>query len=666
MKLHMLNLLVLLIFIFNPGILPKLNAALQTDSLSQMISRSTSDTAKILLLVKAGRACLYSDPQKTKTYIDSALNLSARTDFPYGRASSLLLAAAYENDIQGNLTKARQYLGKADSMFRKEHSLRSMEGNGAVLHTLAVTYQKEGNYLEAVEYYQKASRILDSIGNKSILMKTYNNLSSLYAFFNRFSEAERYARLCIKLAEDQKDKHLVSVGSITLAAALIQEHKGSEVKALIQRALDIAARRNDLYIQLLCDFNLSEYYRRLEANPALSLQLAKKALRFAKNLGNPFEISRTSLSYSETLFEVGKYDSARMYAEKAMAYATKAGYMDLEQRALEMMGRSDIRLGNAALAAPMLEKSLMLRDSVFTQENQQQINFLETLFQKEQREQQIARLEQDKSIKALVIRRNHAIIYSLVITLFLVLGIVAYLIQHANQKRRFAEHELQLKEQQLIALEKTQQLIATQSVLEGEEAERSRLARDLHDGLGGLLSGIKLKLANMKGNAIISREGMDQYDHALELLDTSIRELRQVAHNLMPESLIKFGLKVTLSDFCDTLTTPSRQVKFAFFGTEKRLEDKLEIGIYRIVQELVNNSLRHAGASETFVQLVQDENRLHLMVQDNGKGFDPGSLNLSKGKGLANIRSRVNSFGGTFDISSSEGSGTEISAEFSL
>lgn len=654
------------VIIFNPLVLPELKAAAQTDSLAQLISRSNSDTSKILLFVKAGRASLYSDPQKSKAYIDSALNLSARTDFSYGRASALLLAAAYENDIRGDLLKARQYLGAADSMFQKEHSMRSMEGSGAVLHTLAVTYQKEGDYLKAVEYYQKASRILDSIGNKSTLMKTYNNLSSLYAFFNRFSEAERYARLCIKLAEDQKDEHLLSVGSITLAAALIQEQKGSEVKALIQQALDIATRRNDLYIQLLCDFNLSEYYRRIEVNSVLSLRLANKALRFAKKLGNPFEISRASLSYSEALFEVSKYDSARIYAEKAMAYATKLGYLDMEQRALEMMGRSDIRLGHAALAAPLLEKSLILRDSVFTQENQQQINFLETLFQKEEREQQIARLEQDKSIKALVIRRNHAIIYSLVITLALVLGMVAYLIQHANQKRKFAEHELQLKEQQLIALEKTQQLIATQSVLEGEEAERSRLARDLHDGLGGLLSGIKLKLANMKGNAIISREGMDQYDHALELLDTSIRELRQVAHNLMPESLIKFGLKVTLSDFCETLTTPSRQVKFAFFGTEKRLEDKLEIAVYRIVQELVNNSLRHAGASETFVQLVQEENRLHLMVQDNGKGFDPGILNQAKGKGLANIRSRVNSFGGTIDINSSAGSGTEISVEFSL
>ena len=666
MKFHMPTVLVLLIVIFTPGILPELNAAVQTDSLSQMILRSKSDTAKILLFVKAGRTSLYSDPQKAKKYIDTALSLSARTDFPYGRASALLLAAAYENDIQGDLAKARTYLGTADSMFRKEHSLRSIEGNGAVMHTLAVTYQKEGDYLQAVEYYQKASRMLDSIGNKSILMKTYNNLSSLYAFFNRFSEAERYARLCIKLAEDQKDEHLVSVGSITLAAALIQEHKGNEIEALIQQSLDIATRRNDLYIQLLCDFNLSEYYRRFEANPVLSLHLANKALRFAKDLGNPFEISRTCLSYSEALFEVGKYDSARLYAEKAMTYAAKSGYTDLEQRSLEMMGRSDIRLGLTALAAPLLEKSLMLRDSVFTQENQQQINFLETLFQKEQREQQIALLEQDKSIKILVIRRNHAIIYSLVITLALVLGMVAFMIQHANQKRRFAENELKLKEQQLIAMEKTQQLIATQSVLEGEEAERSRLARDLHDGLGGLLSGIKLKLANMKGNAIISSEGMDQYDHALELLDTSIRELRQVAHNLMPESLIKFGLKVTLSDFCETLTTPSRQVKFAFFGAENRLEDKLEIAVYRIVQELVNNSLRHAGASETFVQLVQEENRLHLMVQDNGKGFDPEILSQAKGKGLANIRSRVNSFGGTFDINSSPGSGTEISMEFTL
>jgi len=168
----------------------------------------------------------------------------------------------------------------------------------------------------------------------------------------------------------------------------------------------------------------------------------------------------------------------------------------------------------------------------------------------------------------------------------------------------------------------------------------------------------------MKGNAIITKEGIDQYDHALGLLDTSIKELRHVAHNLMPETLFKFGLRQTLSDFCEGVGGSLLKVSFAFYGVEKRYDEKLEIASYRIVQELVNNAMKHSGGTEIEVQMVSEEERLSFTVQDNGKGIDPVSTAESKGKGLANIRSRVASFGGHFDLSSEHGKGTEAIVEF--
>jgi signal transduction histidine kinase len=169
---------------------------------------------------------------------------------------------------------------------------------------------------------------------------------------------------------------------------------------------------------------------------------------------------------------------------------------------------------------------------------------------------------------------------------------------------------------------------------------------------------------NMKGNAIITREAIDMYDHALSLLDTSIKELRHVAHNLMPETLFKYGLKQTLSDFCDGVGAGAIKVSFAFYGIEKRYDEKLEIASYRIIQELVNNTIKHAEATEIAIQLVSEDERLSITVQDNGKGIDLEAQNLSKGKGLANIRSRVASFGGHFDLSSEHGKGTEAIIEF--
>jgi two-component system, NarL family, sensor kinase len=169
---------------------------------------------------------------------------------------------------------------------------------------------------------------------------------------------------------------------------------------------------------------------------------------------------------------------------------------------------------------------------------------------------------------------------------------------------------------------------------------------------------------NMKGKAIITREGIDLYDHALGLLDNSIKELRLVAYNLLPETLFKSGLKQTISDFCEVATTSGFKVSFAFYGIEKRYDENLEIATYRIVQDLVNNAIKHSGGTEISVQIVSEEDRFSVTVQDNGKGMDITLAEKSAGKGLANIRSRVSSFGGHFDLSSEYGKGTEAIIEF--
>jgi len=153
-------------------------------------------------------------------------------------------------------------------------------------------------------------------------------------------------------------------------------------------------------------------------------------------------------------------------------------------------------------------------------------------------------------------------------------------------------------------------------------------------------------------------------DKALQLLDISIAELRRMTHNMMPESLIKYGLKEALSDFCNSLNNASCKIIFNFYGQSKRLDKKFENNLYRIAQELINNALKHAQATEIIVQLVQEHNRISLIVQDNGKGFDIKVLDESKNSGIGNIRSRVQSLNGWLEITSDIGKGTEITIEY--
>ncbi|NLB79056.1 MAG: sensor histidine kinase [Clostridiaceae bacterium] len=209
-------------------------------------------------------------------------------------------------------------------------------------------------------------------------------------------------------------------------------------------------------------------------------------------------------------------------------------------------------------------------------------------------------------------------------------------------------------------LKKEKQLVATQSVLEGETAERTRLARDLHDGLGGMLSSVRFNLYGLKNGATIDNNDVDLFNKALNTLDESIRELRRVAHNMMPNSLTRYGLKPALVDFCNSISI----VKFSYFGSGNRLDSKLEVMIYRTVHELINNALKHTGAEEIIVQVIQELDRIAITVQDDGCGFDATSP--TEGTGLNNIQDRVGSYNGRMEIWSKVGEGTEISVEFIL
>jgi len=236
-----------------------------------------------------------------------------------------------------------------------------------------------------------------------------------------------------------------------------------------------------------------------------------------------------------------------------------------------------------------------------------------------------------------------------------------------RNRQLLAKQQDELQQQQIRELQKDKQLIAVDAMLKGQEEERSRLAKDLHDGLGGLLSGVKFSLSNMKDNLIVTPDNMAVFERSLDMLDTSIKELRRVAHNMMPEMLSKFGLDEALREYCNTVnTTGIVTIKYQSVGMENRLEKPTEIIIYRIIQELLNNILKHAVASEALVQLIRENDRLNIVVEDNGKGFDKAIIEESKGAGWASIRSRVEYLKGQLDIHSQPEKGTLVNMEFKV
>ena len=225
---------------------------------------------------------------------------------------------------------------------------------------------------------------------------------------------------------------------------------------------------------------------------------------------------------------------------------------------------------------------------------------------------------------------------------------------------RLSVYQRNLAEKRVKELEQERDLAIIQAAMESEVAERIRISQDLHDGVGGLLTGVKYTLNDVLGTLGVPRTDVKTFDKALGMLDNCITELRRVSHNMMPELLNRHGLARAMTDFCGSI----ENVNFRVFGTPARVDSKIEIVIYRTVQELINNALKHASATSINIHLFMEPDRVALSVVDNGKGFDPNIE--STGAGLANIRSRVSLFKGKIDLNSQPGKGTEVMVEILL
>jgi signal transduction histidine kinase len=214
---------------------------------------------------------------------------------------------------------------------------------------------------------------------------------------------------------------------------------------------------------------------------------------------------------------------------------------------------------------------------------------------------------------------------------------------------------------------KEMEAVALNSMLEGQEQERKRIAKEIHDGLGPMLSAIKLNLESIRTDiqSIKQNTILKKIRNISSLIDAVAADMRNISRRLMPKVLVDFGLAAALENLCQHVNESTRlKVNFYKSGFTKRFDDSIELGLYRIGQELIHNAIKHAGASVLNVQLIEHPESIILMVEDNGKGFDEQAKNpKNRGLGLINIESRAKALGGDFFIDSVEGKGVTATIE---
>jgi signal transduction histidine kinase len=476
------------------------------------------------------------------------------------------------------------------------------------------------------------------------MLQLYGNIGNAYLTLENDKQAEIYftkgEAICRELNDSlQLSYPLIGLGNINLRQQNYETALKQAELALHIVSTQPALIRDKLYaVQLLARIyeGTGDYVKALE--------YAQTALEYAESINSSLNICWTLETISSIYLKQGRYSESEALAFRALA--TDSSDIFTNVKLFEYIARANIMLENKEKANIYMTKVIALTYESSNINYQSALSEMEVKYETEKKELKISSLEKEK-------RTQRWLGVAIATALLLTLGLLFYRHRLNVNKRRLAE-------QQIKQLQQEQQLIATQSVLDGETQERTRLARDLHDGLGSMLTGVKFSLNDMKQGVTLEAIDVERFDNILNMMDESIRELRRVAHNMMPESLRRYGLKAALTDFCNSFPL----INMSYYGDESRIDSNLEVMIYRIIHELINNAMKHSGASKILVQVVQEIDRIAITIEDNGCGFEPSDE--AKGMGLQNIRTRVAAYNGNLMLDSKVGTGTEVNVELRI
>jgi signal transduction histidine kinase len=626
------------------------------DSLLSRLPGAKKDTNVVLLYINIGQQYESNDPEKAKQYYRMARDLSTRLNYTRG-IIKYIVNYTFVLNMQG------QYDSSLILNLQSVELSRKIKDSGYLAKTLfntGTSYRNNGQYEQAVQYYEEGKLIFEKFGDIETEAIANDILQVLYSDLKQYTKSIEYGEKSVAVLRSLNSYPSLgrALNNLGLNYSSISEFK--KATAVFKEALSLAYQIDDKNLEQTAYLNLGDIYLQ-QGDYGQMKPFMEKALQLSRQLEihEGELIALKGLSFYDIYYK--NYPAAMLHAKAALAISYQYDFKvqraklftDLSNIAYAMQ---DIKLGEGYAL-----QSEQLGDSLLNETVQKNTQELEKKYETEKKGIRIKELEADKKIQALSIRQKNTWNYILVaaaITL-LVITLLGYRTYRQKQK---------LQQQRISELETQQQLTATEAVLKGEEQERTRLAKDLHDGLGGMLSGIKYSFNTMKGNLVMTPDNAQAFERSMDMLDSSIKEMRRVAHNMMPEALVKFGLDTALKDFCNDISkSGALQVSYQSIGLENTtIEQTVAVTIYRIVQELINNTMKHAAAKTALVQLTMGDAHLSVTVEDDGKGFDTSILNRSKGIGWSNIQNRVEFLKGTLDVQSENEKGTSVYIEVNI
>lgn len=623
-----------------------------------MTEKSIMAEGKLLHKVYDLRAMLYSSEGNHESAMNLLKEAATYARFAQDSASRIQLL----NQIATNY----QSLGQIDSslvyyqeLIQEKQAVHDRTGLLGDYITLGQLYFDLGHYREAQLNLILAIDQAEALQDTLSLISIYIDIARVYSRERLFGPAMRYAENSGRLAN--------------LMHAVLYQGQSLELKANIYEASEQPDSALLMYRKALAVYQQLNFRKRTATIQIRIADLEKDEDQLLAVEHNLREILRqqhdqqdllgeldTKLALCRVLLKlqriVPEVENMLIDAQQiAVATNTISGL----QEVYRLRSQYNEGKGRFREALFYFRAFKNLQDSLVNQENALVVRELEQRYETEKKDKEIAiqkiALEQQDN----TLRRRNILNLLLLISLVFLLGLVA-LVLFVNRRNK------QLNEERLSVLRKERETQILRAMVTGEEKERLRIARDLHDSLGAVVATAKLRVMAL-ADAMPQLKALEGYRKAEELIDDACNNIREISHNMIPGSLNKYGLEEATAQMCEAIEQANDiQIEYIPHGLDQLTDDILETNVYRIIQELLRNIVKHAQATEVIVQLSLEDDLLNITVEDDGCGFEQHQLVHKQGMGIESIQARVRLLRGKLELDSKIGSGTGFYIEIPL
>lgn len=570
------------------------------------------------------------------------------------------------NDL-GNLFARKQAYDEAKLHFEKSLALSieygNLRGQSRAYLNIGNLYYFKGYWTTSGEYYVKSAAIKQKLKDFDGLAKIHNNIGAIYKEQGRYQKSIAYYQKSAAYYEKIGDTLLLAETWVNISVSKIFQKKQKEGEQLLLRTLKLLEDKNNVEAILSVRVNLA-FAQYEMGHYEQTLDELNRARDIAETLRNPHTMAFIDNLYGASYYHLGNNTKALAYYQKSLEKAKELGLLNEQDKALFGLYETEKKLGHFKESIAWFEAYTALKDSLFNLESTARLNELQEKYDSGQKEFEITHLKtKNRTIQLENELKTNQLQSSRLVVGFVLLGILAIGVLSYQRVKRQKLRLVQTKktnEAQIRQLILEQESKTMETIVETQQSERKRLAKDLHDTLGSYLATLKYQHESISPEDD-SEKAQLNHQKIAGLIQDAHTELRSISHQMDTSQNVEFDLTTATSELVDRIRdTQQFSVHFHSF-IEHNLSIHVELALYKIIQELFSNVLNHANATEVTLQINQHENDLVLVLEDNGKGFAlKTEKKAGQGIGLSNIAERVNQIQGKLEINSQINAGTTV------